>query len=71
MKSKSTSPKKKNAASYPQNYILPALTGANQSTETPAAGHFGTAGERKMKKIMTVIREWSAESMEGKIRGGN
>lgn len=49
----------------PQNYILPALTGANQSTKTPAVGHFGTAGEKKMKKIMTVIR-----GMVDRINGG-
>lgn len=34
---------------------MPAWTGADESTETPAAGHFETAGEEKMKKIMTVI----------------
>lgn len=46
--------KEKKTQRLSQNYILPALTGANQSTEkTPAAGHFETAGGKKMKKIMT------------------
>lgn len=57
--------KKKKTQRLSPNYILPALTGANQSTKTPAAGHFETAGEKKTKKILMVIREMVDRINEG------
>jgi len=59
---------KKKRSVYPQNYILPGLTGANRSTKTPATGHFETAGEEKMKKIMTVIRRMVERINEGQYQ---